>query len=103
MKMVLDCLEFVTTVRTLEIFLVSYALPEVALLGITHVSEVSSVIILNQFFVLDNTGLFEMIIAVLTTCHTQHTSDSYMCFLYNRTTIQVFVTYLTGALYVHPL
>jgi len=26
-----------------------------------------------------------------------------MCFLFNRTTLQVFVTYLTGALYVHPL
>jgi len=25
-----------------------------------------------------------------------------MCFLFNRTTLQVFVTYLTGALYVHP-
>jgi hypothetical protein len=24
-------------------------------------------------------------------------------FLFNRTTLQVFVTYLTGALYVHPL
>jgi len=26
-----------------------------------------------------------------------------MCFLFNRTTLQVFVTYFTGALYVHPL
>jgi len=26
-----------------------------------------------------------------------------MCFLFNRTTLQVFVTYLIGALYVHPL
>jgi len=26
-----------------------------------------------------------------------------MCFLFNRTTLQVFVTYLTVALYVHPL
>ena len=26
-----------------------------------------------------------------------------MYFLFNRTTLQVFVTYLTGALYVHPL
>jgi hypothetical protein len=45
-----------------------------------------------------------MIVRVLTTCHTQYTWDSSMCiFLFNRTTLQVFVTYLTGALYVHPL
>jgi len=51
----------------------------------------------------DSTGLFEMTVGVLTTCHTQYTSDSSICvFLFNRT-LQVFVTYLTGALYVHPL
>jgi len=45
-----------------------------------------------------------MIVTVLTTCHTQYTSDSSICIvLFNRTTLQVFVTYLTGALYVHPL
>ena len=45
-----------------------------------------------------------MIVGVLTTCHTQYTWDSSICiFLFNRTTLQVFVTYLTGALYVHPL
>ena len=45
-----------------------------------------------------------MIFGVLTTCHTQHTWDSSICvFLFNRTTLQVFVTYVTGALYVHPL
>jgi len=50
------------------------------------------------------TELFEMIVGVLTTCHTQYTSDISICiFLFNRTTLQVFVTYLTGALYVHPL
>jgi hypothetical protein len=50
------------------------------------------------------TGLLQMIVRVLTTCHTQYTSDSSICiFLFNRTTIQVFVTYLTAALYVHPL
>jgi len=52
----------------------------------------------------NNTGLFEMIVGVLTTCHTQYTWDRSMCiFLFNRATLQVFVTYLTGALYVHPL
>ena len=46
----------------------------------------------------------EMMVGVLTTCHTQYTWDRSMCiFLFNRTTLQVFVTYLTSALYVHPL
>jgi hypothetical protein len=59
-------------------------------------------IILNS--VRKNTGLFKMIVGVLTTCHTQYTWDSSICiFLFNRTTLQVFVTFLTGALYVHPL
>jgi len=42
---------------------------------------------------------------VLTTCHTQYTWDSSICifFLFNRTTLKVFVTYLRGALYFHPL
>jgi len=45
-----------------------------------------------------------MIVGVLTTCYTQYTSDSSICvFLFNRTTLQVFVTYLTGVLYVHSL
>jgi len=45
-----------------------------------------------------------MIVGVLTTCHTKYTWDRSICiFLFNRTTLQVFVTYLTGALYVHPL
>ena len=40
----------------------------------------------------------------LTTCHTQYTSDRSICiFLFNRTTLQVFVTYLTGALYMHSV
>jgi len=50
------------------------------------------------------TGLFKMIVGVLTTCHTQYTWHRSICFfLFNRTTLQGFVTYLTGALYVHPL
>jgi len=53
---------------------------------------------------LENTGLFEMIVGVLTTCHTQYTWGRSICiFLFNRTTLHVFVTYLIGALYVHPL
>ena len=52
-----------------------------------------------------NTGLFEMIFGVLTTYHTQYTWDRSICifFLFNRITLQVFVTYLIGALYVHRL
>jgi len=38
-----------------------------------------------------NTGLFKMIVGVLTTCHTQYTWDSSICILFNRTTLQVFV------------
>jgi hypothetical protein len=50
------------------------------------------------------TGLSKMIVGVLTTCHTQYTWDRSICiFLFNGTTLQVFVTYLTGALYVNPL
>ena len=50
------------------------------------------------------TGFFKMNVGVLTTCHTQYTWDRSLCiFLFNRTTLQAFVTYLTGALYVHHL
>ena len=58
-------------------------------------------LIINMMY---NTGLFKVIVWVLTTCRTQYTWDrSIYIFLFNRTTLQVFVTYLTGALYVHPL
>jgi len=46
-----------------------------------------------------STGLFKMIVRVLTTYHTQYTWDRIICvFLFNRTTLQVFVTYIRGAL-----
>ena len=52
----------------------------------------------------DNTGLFETIVGVLTTCHTQYTWGRSICIFYLiEQHSQVFVTYLTGALYVHPL
>jgi hypothetical protein len=45
-----------------------------------------------------------MTVGVLTTCHAQYTWDKSICiFLINRTKFQVFVTNLTGALYVHHL
>jgi len=57
------------------------------------------------FFEMIITGSFEMIVEVLTTCQTECTWDRSICFffLFNRTPLQVFVTYLRGALYVHPL
>jgi hypothetical protein len=60
---------------------------------------------MNFYFILYNyTGLLKMIVRVLTTCHAQYTSDGSICiFLFNIKTLQVFVTYLTGALYVHHL
>jgi len=58
----------------------------------------------TQQFQLIYTGLFEMIVGGLTTCHTQYTWDRSICiFLFNRTTLQGFLTYVIGALYVHPL
>ena len=58
----------------------------------------------SAFSITARTGLFEMIVGVLTHCHTKYTRDRSICiFLFNRTTYQVFVTYLIGALYVHPL
>jgi len=47
-----------------------------------------------------------MIVDVLITCHTQYTCDRSICvffYLFNGTTLQVFVTYLTVALCMHPL
>ena len=45
-----------------------------------------------------------MIVRVLTTCHTQYTLDSSIyVFHLTEQHSQVFVTYLTGALYVYPL
>jgi hypothetical protein len=51
------------------------------------------------------TGLLKMIVGVLTTCHTQYTWDRSVCIFFYliEQNSQVFVTYLTGALYVHPL
>ena len=49
-------------------------------------------------------GYQKWFVGVLTTCHTQYTWDrSIYIFLFNKKTLQVFVTYLTGALYVHTL
>jgi hypothetical protein len=61
-------------------------------------------VVLDEVCMYLNIGLLKMIVWVLTTCHTQYTWDrSIRIFLLNRTTLQVFVTYLTGVLYVHPL
>jgi len=48
------------------------------------------------------TGLFKMIFRILKTCHTQYTWYSSICiFLFNRTTLQGLVTFLTGTLCVN--
>jgi len=49
----------------------------------------------------DSTGLFEMIVGVLTTCHTQYTWNRSICiFLFNRTTLQVYIySYLKCIVY----
>ena len=53
---------------------------------------------------LRNTGLFEMIVGVLTTCHTNTLEIGvYVFFFYLIDQHSKFVTYLTDALYVYPL
>ena len=44
-----------------------------------------------------------MIVGVLTTCHTKYTWDRSICIFYLIEQHSQFVTYLTSALYVHPL
>ena len=50
-----------------------------------------------------NTGLFEMIVGVLTTCHTKYTWDRSICIFYLIEQHSKIDPYLTGPLYVHPL
>ena len=49
------------------------------------------------------TGLFEMIVGVLTTCRTQYTWDRRIYIFYLIEQHSRFVTYLTSALYAHHL
>jgi len=55
----------------------------------------------------DNTGIYRVIQndcrGFNNLSYTIHLREKYMFFLFNRTTLQVFVTYPTGALYVNPL
>ena len=49
------------------------------------------VAILSEVIYGGYTGLLQMIVGVLTTCHTQYTSDSNICiFLFNRKTLTSF-------------
>ena len=52
-----------------------------------------------------NTGLFEMIVGVLTTSHTQHTWERSICIFFYliEQHSKFLLTYLIGALYIHPL
>jgi len=52
----------------------------------------------------DSTRLLEIIVGVLTIAiHNNLQIGEYVYFLFSRTTLQFFVTYLTDALYMHPL
>ena len=62
-----------------------------------HVTEFLIFITLNIVVLVTGihyyTGLFKVIVGILTTCHTKYTSDSYICiFLFNIPTLPVFVT-----------
>jgi len=58
----------------------------------------------NSYLIIPEYRLIQSDCWVLTTYHTQYTWDRSICILLlNRTTLRVFVTYLTGALYVQPL
>jgi len=59
--------------------LVSFAWHEVALWRNTQIPKVNLFVILNHIFY---TGLFKMIVAVLTTYPKQYTSDSSLCVIY---------------------
>jgi len=83
------------------------SLPAVCLRSLYRSSSFEICPLLCVFYRLKHnicTVLFKMIVGVLTTCHTQYTWDRNICLvLFNRTTLQVFVTYLAVALYMHPL
>ena len=52
----------------------------------------------------DSTRLLEIIVGVLTVAiHNTLQIGEYVYLLFGRTTLQFFVTYLTDALYMHPL
>jgi hypothetical protein len=63
----------------------------------------STELIFVLLLAVDNTGLLKITVGILTICHTQYTWDRSIFIFFNRTTLQVFVTYLTGALYLHSL
>ena len=66
--------------------------------------KVTNNVLIHEYCVpVSSTGLFKMIVGVLTNCHTQYTWDRSSFFLFNRTTLQISVAFLTGALYMHPL
>ena len=67
------------------------------------------VILIYTYFLFYISCLKEMYRVIKNHCrgfknlYKMHLRWEYMYFLFNRTKLQVFVTYLTGALYVHPL
>jgi hypothetical protein len=57
-----------------------YIYPMYTLLLLRYSMFYSTQVVLHTIFYLLYTGLFEMTVGILTTCHTQHTSDSSMQF-----------------------
>jgi len=64
----------------------------------TNTKSMDYYVILKQIY-----RLFEMIVGVLTTCHTQYTWDRSIFFFYVTEQHSKFLLHITGALYVHPL
>jgi len=59
--------------------------------------------VLYMCTVCDYTGLFEMIVRVLTTCHTQYTSDSSICIFYSIEQHSQFLLHTLHVLYMCTL
>jgi len=59
--------------------------------------------VLYMCTVCDSTGLFEMIVGVLTTCHTQYTSDSSICIFYLIEQHSKFLLHTLQVLYICTL
>ena len=80
------------------------------LMCVNHTTEqhcqflLHTVQLLYMCTVCDSTGLFEMIVGVLTTCHTRYTSDSSICiFFYLTEQHSQFMLHTLQVLYVCTL
>ena len=64
--------------------LLEWLLPATIYVGATCHPKVSALLLncSQSFIMLTNTGLLQMIVGVLTTCHTQYTLDRSICIFY---------------------